>query len=50
MSMIMKHPLWREVKLTKKDKEDYKKRTGLELKRMVVPKDKYYKLLESLYE
>jgi hypothetical protein len=42
-SMIQLNPLWKEAKLTKKDKETYKKATGLTPSKLYVMNDKGYK-------
>lgn len=47
--MIQLNPYWKKAKLTKKDKENYKKLTGLNAKELIVPTDKYYDLLYKLY-
>lgn len=47
-SMIVPHPLWDEVKLTKKDKDDWEKVWGVKPTKMVAPNKKYYELMERI--
>lgn len=45
-SAIIPHPLWEEVKLTKKDKADFKKKLGYIPEKLVAPNKKYYLLFK----
>jgi len=47
-SMIVPHPLWEEVEVTKEFKKTYRKQTGLEAKRSFRANEKYWELLEDL--
>lgn len=50
-SMIKLNPMWKEVEPTDKDKEVYKKVTGLNMEKILIMKDKYWdKLNKILYE
>ena len=48
-SMIVPHPLWKEVKLTKKDKADFKKKAGYVPDKLIVATDEWHKLRERLF-
>ena len=48
-SMIVPHPLWEEVKLTKKDKADFKKKAGYVPDKLIVATDEWHKLRERLF-
>lgn len=43
-----KPTVWKEVKLTKKDKENYKKLTGIVPQNAFIMKNKYWKLLNKI--
>lgn len=49
-SMIVPSPFWDEVKATKKDKQDYKRKTGLnlEIDKFIFPNEKYFQLIEKI--
>ena len=47
--MIIPHPFWDEVEPSSKTKKDYKKRYGLDLKKIYLTNDKYLDFMEELF-
>ena len=50
MKIKKRHPFWKNVRVSKEFKSLYEEIYGLKIKRILVPKKKYYSFIKKLYE